>query len=90
MTLEVGTSSLVVQVVDVTDQVHGMAKWALHFSVQQSFMIVRSHYKNINLEVMSQAFAPGYDDAELDQIEEEVAPLAQVLDANMEEEIIPK
>jgi hypothetical protein len=39
---------------------------------------------------MSQGFAPGYDEGEVDQIEEEVAPLAQVLAANMEEEVIPK
>jgi hypothetical protein len=39
---------------------------------------------------MSQGFVLGYDDAELDQIEEEVAPLAQVLAASMEEEIVLK
>jgi hypothetical protein len=40
--------------------------------------------------VMSQGFTPGYDDAELDQIEEEVAPLVQVLAASMEEDIMLK
>jgi hypothetical protein len=30
---------------------------------------------------MSQGFTPGYDDVELDQIEEEVPPLAKVLAA---------
>jgi hypothetical protein len=39
---------------------------------------------------MSQGFAPSYNDTKLDQIEEEVAPLAQVLAANMVEEIILK
>jgi hypothetical protein len=39
---------------------------------------------------MSQGFTPGYDDAELDQIEEEVAPLVQVLAASMEEDIMLK
>jgi hypothetical protein len=39
---------------------------------------------------MSQGFAPGYDNAELDQIVEEVASLAQVLAANIEEEIVLK
>jgi hypothetical protein len=39
---------------------------------------------------MSQGFAPGYDDAKLDQIEEEVAPLVQVLAASMEEKIVLK
>jgi hypothetical protein len=53
-------------------------------------MITCSHYENIDLQAMSQGFAPGYDDAELDQIEEKVAPLAQVLAANMEEDVVPK
>jgi hypothetical protein len=39
------------------------------------FAITHSHYENIDLQAMSQGFALGYDDAELDQIEEEVATL---------------
>jgi hypothetical protein len=49
MTSEAGTSSLAVQVVDVTDRARGMAKRALHLGVQRSFAIMRSHYKNIDL-----------------------------------------
>jgi hypothetical protein len=75
MTSEVGTSSFAVQVVDLTDQAGGMAKQALHLGVQRPFTISHSHYENIDLQVMSQGFAPGYDGAELDEIEEEVAPL---------------
>jgi hypothetical protein len=67
-----------------------MARWALHLSVQQSFAISRSHYDNIDLQAMSQLFVLGYVDAELDQIEEEVAPLVQVLAASMEEDIMLK
>jgi hypothetical protein len=75
MTSKAGTSSLAVQVVDITDRARGMEKRALYLSMQRSFAIARSHYENINLQVMSQDFAPGYDDAEMDQIKEEVAPL---------------
>jgi hypothetical protein len=71
---EPGTSSLAVQVANVTDRARGMAKRALHLGVQRSFAIARSHYKNIDLQAMSQGFTPGYDDTELVQIEEEVAP----------------
>jgi hypothetical protein len=39
---------------------------------------------------MSQGFTPGYDAAVLDQIEGEVSPLAQVLAASMEEEVVSK
>jgi hypothetical protein len=54
------------------------------------FAIARPHFENINLQAMSQGFTPGYDDAELDQIKEEVAPLAQVFAASMEEEVVSK
>jgi glutamate mutase epsilon subunit len=37
------------------------------------FTIARSHYENINLATMSQGFMPGYNDDELEQIEETVA-----------------
>jgi hypothetical protein len=90
MTLEAGMSLLAVQVVNATDRARGVLKQALHLGVQRSLTIVRFHYENIDLWAMSQGFAPGYDDAELDLIEEEVAPLAQVLAANMDKEIIPK
>jgi len=39
--------------------------------------------------MMSQGFASIYIDTELDNIEEEVAPLAHDLSAKMEDEIIP-
>jgi hypothetical protein len=52
-----------------------MARWALHLGVQRRFAIAHSRYENIDLQAMSQGFTPGYDDAEMDQIEEEVAPL---------------
>ena len=53
-----------------------MARDALRFSVHRSFAIARSHYENIDLETMSQGFALGYSNAELEDIEKEVAPLA--------------
>ena len=49
---------------------------ALRFGVHRSFAIARSHYENIDLAMMSQGFMPGYFDAELEDIEKEVAPLA--------------
>jgi hypothetical protein len=56
-----------------------MARQALHLDMQWLFVIACSHYENFDLQAMSQGFVLGYDDAELDQIEEEVAPLAKVL-----------
>ena len=49
---------------------------ALCFNVHRSFAIARSHYENIDLATMSQGFTPVYSDAELEDIEKEVAPLA--------------
>ena len=51
-----------------------MARGMLCFGVHRSFMITRSHYENLDLATMSQGFAPVYTDAELDDIEKEVAP----------------
>ena len=56
------------------DRAHDMARGALHFGVHRSFTIARSHYENIDLAMMSQGFALVYTDAELDDIEKEVAP----------------
>ena len=65
-----------------------MARDALRFDVHWSFVIAHSHYENIDLETMSQGFTPGYFDAELEDIEKEVAPLAHDLSTKMEDEII--
>jgi len=51
-----------------------MARGVLPFGVYWSFMTARSHYENIDLAMMSQGFTPVYTDAELDNIEKEVAP----------------
>ena len=63
------TSSLVVHATWITDLARDMARGML-----RSFMIARSHYENIDQVTMSQGFAPVYTDAELDDIEKEVAP----------------
>ena len=65
-----------------------MARGVLHFGVHRSFAIAHSHYENIDLATMSQGFVPIYTDAELDIIEEEVAPLACDLSTKIEDEII--
>jgi len=70
------------------DQAREMARDALCFGIHRSFAIARSHYENIDLETMSQGFTPGYYDAELEDIEKEVAPLAEDLSVKIENEII--
>ena len=58
----------------IMDRAPDMARGALRFGVHQSFVIAHSHYENIDLAMMSQGFTPIYTDAELDDIEKEVAP----------------
>ena len=83
------TSSLMVHATHIMDWARDMARGALRFGIHRSFMIARSHYENINLATMSQGFALVYTDAELDNIEKEVAPLVHDLSAKIEDEIIP-
>jgi len=45
-----------------------MVRDILCFGVHWSFMIAHSHYEHIDLEMMSQGFAIGYSDAELEDI----------------------
>ena len=51
---------------------------ALRFGIHWSFVIARSHYKNIDLVTMSQEFMPGYSKAKLEEIEETVAPWRRI------------
>ena len=80
---------LVVHVARIMDWAHDMARSMLCFGVHRLFAIARSQYENIDLATMSQGFASVYTDAELDDIEKEVAPLAHDVSAKIEDEIIP-
>ena len=84
------TSSFAVLAARITDRVHEVVREALCFGVHRSFAIARSHYENIDLATMSQGFAPGYSDVELENIEKEVAPLAQDLPTEIEDGITPQ
>ena len=55
------------------DQAREIMRHVLHFGVHRSFAIAHSHYENIDLPMMSQGFAPGYIEVELEEIEETVA-----------------
>ena len=59
-------------------------------AIHRAFTIAHSHYSNIDLPVISEGFAPGYTDAELDKIEKEVTLSAQDLVEKVGEEILPK
>ena len=74
------TSSLMAHVVGITARVGQLEEDAFHAGITQAFAIAHSHYdQEINLEVMSQGFTPVYEDAELDEMEKAMAPLARNL-----------
>ena len=76
MAQEEGTSSLSTHATGITAWV-GQLEDTFHAEITQAFTVARSHYdREINLEVMSQGFAPVYEDLELDKIEKAVTPLA--------------
>jgi hypothetical protein len=62
-------SSLAVRATQIADRACEVARLALGFGIHQSFAIARSHYENIDLVAMSQGYAPGYTDTQLDEIE---------------------
>ena len=84
------TSSLIVRVTQILDQVRSLAREALHTGVHHALAVARSHYIDIDLPVISEGFTPGYTDAELDEIEKETEPPARDLAEKFEEEILPK
>jgi hypothetical protein len=85
----VETSSLAGRAAGITARVGQLEEDAFHAGITQAFAIARSHYDlEINLEVMSQGFAPVYEDAKLDEMEKAVTPLARNL-ANRLKEVLP-
>ena len=86
----VETSSLAARAVGITARVGQLEEDAFHAGITQAFAVARSHYdREINLEVMSQGFAPVYEDAELDEMEKAVAPLTRNLANRLKEEVLP-
>ena len=61
------TSSLAARVAGITARVGQLEENAFHARITQAFTVARSHYdQEINLEVMSLGFVPGYENSELD------------------------
>ena len=84
------TSSFVARVVGIMARVGQLEEDTFHARITQAFAVARSHYdQEINLEVMSQGFAPVYEDAELDEMEKAVTPLARNLANRLKEMVLP-
>ena len=82
------TSSLVARAANITARVGQLEENTFHAGITQAFAVARSHYdQEVNLEVMSLDFAPGYENSELDEIEKAVTPIARNL-ANRRKDIV--
>ena len=84
------TSPLVARVVGITARVSQLEENAFCAGITQAFTVAHYHYdKEINLKVMSQGFAPVYEDPELDEMEKVVTPLAWDLADRLKEVVLP-
>ena len=84
------TGSLAARAADITAWVRQLEENTFHVRITQAFVVARSHYdQEINLEVMSLGFAPGYEASELDEIENAVTPIAQNLADRMKDIVLP-
>ena len=87
---EEGTSSLTTRATGITARVGQLEEGAFHAGITQAFTVARSHYdREINLEVMSQGFAPGYEDLELDEIDKAVTPIVRNMANRLKDMVLP-
>ena len=89
-----GVKGVVLKLAHPRRDIHGMGgqleEDTFHAGITQAFVVARSHYdREINLEVMSQGFVPVYEDAELDEMEKAVTPLARNLANRLKETVLP-
>ena len=90
MAQEEGAGSLVTCATGITVRVGQLEESAFRLGITQAFTVAHSHYaQKINLAVMSEGFAPIYEDAELDEMEKAVTPLARNMADKLKEEVLP-
>ena len=84
------TSSLAARAAGITTRVGQLEENAFHTGITQAFAVARSHYdQEVNLEVMSLSFVPGYENSELDEIEKAVTPIARNLANRLKDIVLP-
>ena len=90
VTEPVETSPLAARVAGIMARVGQLEESAFHAGITQAFTVTHAHYgKEINLKVMSEGFPSTYDNEELEEMEEMVAPLAKNLADNLKEMVLP-
>ena len=81
-----GVSSMAVRASGIPDHVRGQIQETRRSSIQRCFSIARSHYSNIDLEALSEGYAPGTTDEEVEELDAEVLELALALSLRIEDE----
>ena len=84
------TGSPAAHAMDIMVRVRQLEENAFHARITQAFAVARSHYdQEIDLEIMSLGFAPGYKNFELDEIEKAVTPIARNLANRLKDMVLP-
>ena len=84
------TGSLAARAVDITVRVRQLEENTFHARITQAFAVAHSHYdQEVNLEVMSLGFMPGYENSELDEIEKAVTPITRNLVDRLKDIVLP-
>ena len=74
----------------ITARVGQLEEDGFHAGISQAFTIACFHYdQEINLEVMSLGFTPGYENSEMDEIEKAVTPIARNLANRLKDMVLP-
>ncbi|RLN09750.1 uncharacterized protein C2845_PM11G07580 [Panicum miliaceum] len=81
---------LISQLVHFAEGAQSAVTQVLHLGVRRAFAVTRSHYEDIDLPELSQGFVSGYEEEELEWIEDHVAPLGRALAEKMEDEVVLK
>lgn len=85
----VGTNMLAARARVIPGRVRELGRDVLHGGVNRVFAIARSHYRNINLRVLSLGYPTGYIDVQLDDLEPKVTPLSRDLSDRIEDLVLP-
>ena len=87
---EEGAGSLTTRAAGIMAWVGQLEESPFRVEITQAFAVACSHYdQEINLKVMSQGFAPVYEDAELDEMEKATTPIVRNLVDRLKEEVLP-
>ena len=72
------------------ERVGAVIQGAKRSSVRSTFMVIASHYQDINFAALSAGLVPGFSDADLEALQVETRQHADALAAKLEKDALPK